>query len=1169
MKWIKFISFLLVAVLLAGLFPFSAFAADTLLINDAERIALEQELADYAAEGYTVYRAEDGYTAKGATLSFQEADAYYMAYNSVYDGFKKISDGISDGYTATHTVSASGVLIPTYSGTVYYGATSGVKFVSGKESSAIAVMTPWQIVEGESFVFAANATVEDWVNTSRWLSLTFGNHISNDQIPQHYTLVTKVNGTSAGLSKAYEKNGAAVWDNYKHNNNAQTPIDAMPAMVKGETYTLLGVGKATVNAANEPIYQISFYVDGLTVMENYELPASEVVGGYLGLELNGMTVEFDYDDTAAAPDLEAYEKMGYELHIADEAYDYKSDMQLYAIQNGEALAVEGNEGIQYGLTGFRFNNPYSSGAQLVFKDWKLKAGADAVYSVDLTLDSFNSNSVYLGLGLGMELSEDGSKLNAFYHTNMRMYGYNAGFSRWEGGWQNIITTDRTGLIPLTAGKTYTFTVVVTDGHILSYYIDNVAIVRDFDVQVLQNWSHSSITFPAELAGYLGLTMTGVSVRAAYTVPEGQYEQALYKVNNGVAGDATVIWDSNSEVTPTEQMPPHEYGVVIDSEMQVYTTDGELLAVSLAELCDTLYKGNSIPLVYVKDPATAEALVRYVTAWGLSDLMAVSSDLAVLKCVTQKTGGIRGVYDLSAHAKSYTKAELAELMFRANASDVKVLLLNEKAADPVSVRWLQTRMMTVWARCGDDSNSPYTLLTSGVDGIVAKDYLAVYRAMEKFEGTNVLLRVPTVCGHRGSIVGADGSAIPEVTVDSLMQAAAFGADAVECDVYSTSDGVLVLQHGVDTSTMMIGADGTEKSYDIGKTPYQTLYDELVYRPEYSKDASGNFVERRINTLEEQFAAFAENEEIVFYLEFKNASSTIKVNERTDDEGNVYYQYAADGAISMPLDEYNVHELRRLAKKYEIEDQCLVISFDSGFLAAMHTIYPELSQGLLNSREYNDSLSSLVTYVEPTNACFDPRVIPSDATLSGLYARGITVHPWTKNGTTLDRCFVMGTLQSISTDNTVKIGNWAESITLRSTQIDVRLGESFELGATVSDHLGHAMEAPAFEVVALSGKGLTREADGRYTLTDSETVVMLKYVAQTDTGVTYTLYSNPITVTQGVAGDLDGDRVLTSADVVRLLQVLNGNKTVDLRLADLNGDGSISMADALRLLKWINA
>ena len=54
-----------------------------------------------------------------------------------------------------------------------------------------------------------------------------------------------------------------------------------------------------------------------------------------------------------------------------------------------------------------------------------------------------------------------------------------------------------------------------------------------------------------------------------------------------------------------------------------------------------------------------------------------------------------------------------------------------------------------------------------------------------------------------------------------------------------------------------------------------------------------------------------------------------------------------------------------------------------------------------------------------------------------------------------------------------------------------------------------------------------------------------------------------------GDVNGDGVLNSADIVALLQFINGDDAINEKFADLNGDGSVTLADALRMLKTISA
>ena len=55
-----------------------------------------------------------------------------------------------------------------------------------------------------------------------------------------------------------------------------------------------------------------------------------------------------------------------------------------------------------------------------------------------------------------------------------------------------------------------------------------------------------------------------------------------------------------------------------------------------------------------------------------------------------------------------------------------------------------------------------------------------------------------------------------------------------------------------------------------------------------------------------------------------------------------------------------------------------------------------------------------------------------------------------------------------------------------------------------------------------------------------------------------------------GDADGDGLVSTADVVRLMRYLNGH-TVELNAAnaDFNGDGRLSIADAVAILRQLAA
>ena len=522
--------------------------------------------------------------------------------------------------------------------------------------------------------------------------------------------------------------------------------------------------------------------------------------------------------------------------------------------------------------------------------------------------------------------------------------------------------------------------------------------------------------------------------------------------------------------------PSHIALHVDKDMKVTTADGTSVTKELAELCKDIFKSDAIPLIRVDDAEEAAALADYLTEKSLKDVMVVSTDIDAVAHVTQNTQGPLGVYDVSAQTKRYTEEELGDLMGAANAHDIKVILLSAASADYSSVRWLQTRLMTVWAAVdGTDAIENYTVLTNGVDGVVTGNYANIKTALSSFTGTSVLLRMPTIVGHRGSEVGSDGSVIPENTVDSLLQAAAYGVDSVELDMLPTKDGVLVLQHDQTTNEMM------QSNVTITSTNYADLKD-ILYKQEYSHDKDGNLVERKISTMEEVFQAFVNNKEVTFFLEMKSVSSDLE----------------------KPM----VTELKRLIDKYGVADQYVLLSEDTGVLAAAREIFPEASV-LYVKKDITQPISDTILAVESMNAGIGPKYTMVNEASYGLYMRGVTIDAWTPNGSALDKQFVRPTFQALTTDTSDKITTWADHIELKSSTIEVPVDTAIDFGASVVNKLGAEIEDAAFTPVLISGTALEEQTDGTYSIPSGSAVVMLKYATSTG-GYAYTLYSNPITI-----------------------------------------------------------
>ena len=55
-----------------------------------------------------------------------------------------------------------------------------------------------------------------------------------------------------------------------------------------------------------------------------------------------------------------------------------------------------------------------------------------------------------------------------------------------------------------------------------------------------------------------------------------------------------------------------------------------------------------------------------------------------------------------------------------------------------------------------------------------------------------------------------------------------------------------------------------------------------------------------------------------------------------------------------------------------------------------------------------------------------------------------------------------------------------------------------------------------------------------------------------------------LTESLAGDVNGDGIVSSADFIRLVQhILNPEKQINSKKSDMNGDEKIELADAVEL------
>jgi glycerophosphoryl diester phosphodiesterase len=203
-------------------------------------------------------------------------------------------------------------------------------------------------------------------------------------------------------------------------------------------------------------------------------------------------------------------------------------------------------------------------------------------------------------------------------------------------------------------------------------------------------------------------------------------------------------------------------------------------------------------------------------------------------------------------------------------------------------------------------------------------------------------------------GASGYA-PENTMVAFRRAEQLGADGFELDVLLTRDGVPVVIHD----------ETLDRTTDGKGWVHQHTYAELLHLDAGSWFAPA-FAGEKIPTLEQVIAEFGKR--MFLNIELKNSY------------------------IPMPQLEAKVIELIR---RYGVEKNCLVSSFDHHSVADFHELAPEIPIGLLydcilvHAHEYAKRVGAMALH--PYFRCTTKKLVDA------AHAEGLQVNVWTVNET----------------------------------------------------------------------------------------------------------------------------------------------------------------------------
>ena len=512
-------------------------------------------------------------------------------------------------------------------------------------------------------------------------------------------------------------------------------------------------------------------------------------------------------------------------------------------------------------------------------------------------------------------------------------------------------------------------------------------------------------------------------------------------------------------------------------------DGNVLSSSGNVIChisDALIalKSKVIPAIKPDSSCNESTLSSLISSLMLKDILLVTDSAALIKAVRSSQSNVLGVYDLSNNDLS--KLTATEIRKDTLSSGAKICMLPASMASQTTTEILNTLGVTVWYKAAQNSKTElFALVTSGANGILTtnRDLFESVVTSPIFK-TNSIIRPVGIIGHRGTPALA-----PENTIAGSLLAAANGANIIENDIYITTDGVIVVMHD-ETIDRTTNGSGKVESFS---------YDQLCKyyvdcAPTTSETQYGRVTDSQpIPTLEDYFQAFKDTDTFMF-IEIKSSKPE---------------------AIATAL--------ATLIDKYDIADQCGVITFKQAALTAIRAAIPEISVGYLCS---DSTLNDITTNTSKFESSYNPDSSKINAELvKDLAARGIFTWPWTiRDSANFDKFFLMG-VGGITTDNSYLAKNYVKRISTESKKYDLEAGKSLDLkllaetygGIDVSDLSNATYLTSDAEMLVIEGNQTLRYSSGKLTASaQGDATVLFRLSFKLNNGQTAFVYSEPVAV-----------------------------------------------------------
>lgn len=528
-------------------------------------------------------------------------------------------------------------------------------------------------------------------------------------------------------------------------------------------------------------------------------------------------------------------------------------------------------------------------------------------------------------------------------------------------------------------------------------------------------------------------------------------------------------DSAAVLENIQQSSPAVAVLFVNSSLEV-TDAADAKIASLEDALATL-DNKIIPAFYVKDQASADAIITYLESKKLTDLYFMSHDAETVKYARQKYPTSFGILDCTAREVA-SKEDLIAIRNDANGCYSKVVVLDESAITYDNVQFLQTLIMTVWSKTADTKTSYIKAITSGVNGMATSDRELLEGMFTEYFPENTMIRPVNIIGHRGV-----PSLAQENTIAGSILAYEKGANMIEMDIYLTRDNVIVAMHD-DTIDRTTNGSGNVESFT-----YEQLKSFVV-------NGSTAFETQPIPTLEEYFKEF-KGKDVILDIEIKSNAST-RIEEA----------------------------LKTLIEEYDMEDQVFVITFSESHIKRMRNTLPNVSVGYLSSGETlkeADPLSSLeaifrkiqkhgTSYHPP----YDNGMLGPNLMRAASY-RGVTVWPYTVNNSTIFHNYLLYGTYGITTNYSQYVTDYAKRLAVPAREVEIT-ADGVDFVLTKTTYGRETSDATDAVMVTVDSNGLdVKYEGGKLSATGSgSATVFFSLPVETTTGQTYHICSEPVTV-----------------------------------------------------------